>query len=169
MPYNPFTEIKTVAIETHHPMPFMLITPTQAKALNLDQDLAELTRKSLIDDTCMHCDNPVWRMVDNGMCFCCTTGESDPSMDYELIPEQLTDNLRTLEDCKFLFTDTPDILYVVITYADNKGDQHINDPLEAYAKLQAVLDTSQLTLMRAVIVSKHGYSILMWDDVWANG
>ena len=30
---------------------------------------------------------PIWRLADTGMCFPCTTGESDASDDYELIPE----------------------------------------------------------------------------------
>ena len=29
--------------------------------------------------------NPVWKLADTGMCFACTTGETDASNDYELI------------------------------------------------------------------------------------
>ena len=29
--------------------------------------------------------NPVWKLVDTGTCFACTTGEADASNDYELI------------------------------------------------------------------------------------
>jgi hypothetical protein len=33
--------------------------------------------------TC-NCGQPVWRLAGCGMCFTCTTGESDSSEDYEL-------------------------------------------------------------------------------------
>ena len=50
------------------------------------------TRKELHENarargSCENCGQPIWRLVNNGMCFTCTTGESDASDDYELIPE----------------------------------------------------------------------------------
>ncbi len=46
---------------------------------------AELERMSRNNSTCENCDLPVWRFGDTGMCFTCTTGESDASDDYELV------------------------------------------------------------------------------------
>lgn len=43
--------------------------------------------KRLADNcsTCEVCEsNPVWKFADTGMCFACTTGETDASDDYEL-------------------------------------------------------------------------------------
>ena len=34
---------------------------------------------------CINCENDIWKMLDNEMCFSCTTGEHDASDDYELI------------------------------------------------------------------------------------
>lgn len=37
---------------------------------------------------CSVCESsPVWRLGNVGMCFPCTTGETDASEDFELIPE----------------------------------------------------------------------------------
>lgn len=37
------------------------------------------------DNMCEVCESEkVWKLVDTGMCFSCTTGEADASDDYEL-------------------------------------------------------------------------------------
>lgn len=70
-------------------MDFVYITPKEAalkgaiqgkKKESYYQHLLNKNRNR----TCCNCDNPVWRLCDNDMCFCCTTGEADPSDDYEL-------------------------------------------------------------------------------------
>lgn len=53
--------------------------------------LKELQRRAENDATCDHCPNPVWKLVDLGMCFSCVTGESDASDDYELKVEDGSD------------------------------------------------------------------------------
>lgn len=35
--------------------------------------------------TCENCDEEIWRMAGNGLCFSCTTGEADASDDAELV------------------------------------------------------------------------------------
>jgi hypothetical protein len=45
----------------------------------------ELEKMARNDSTCENCDLPVWRFGETGMCFTCTTGESDASDDYELV------------------------------------------------------------------------------------
>jgi hypothetical protein len=45
--------------------------------------LDELRRMASDKSRCQ-CGQPVWRMVGQGLCFSCTTGESDASEDYEL-------------------------------------------------------------------------------------
>lgn len=68
------------------------ITPEQAKSM--DDETADGRRKPLSyyerlsrnDSMCMVCETEkVWRLADTGLCFSCTTGESDASSDYELI------------------------------------------------------------------------------------
>ena len=67
------------------------ITPEQAK--DMDDTLEGGRRKPLSyyqalsnnDGVCMNCGSPTWKLVDTGLCFSCTTGESDASSDYELI------------------------------------------------------------------------------------
>lgn len=46
----------------------------------------EFERMASDAGTCCNCDQDVWRYGDVGMCFTCTTGESDASEDYELAP-----------------------------------------------------------------------------------
>ena len=66
-----------------------LITPE--KAAELHKGLAgaktvEQYRKLASKKVrCQVCGQPAWRMVDTGLCFSCTTGESDASDDYELV------------------------------------------------------------------------------------
>ena len=49
--------------------------------------LKELKENARAKGKCEVCGQPIWRLVNNGMCFVCTTGESDASDDYELIEE----------------------------------------------------------------------------------
>lgn len=44
----------------------------------------ELEAMARDNRTCENCDLPVWRFAETGLCFPCTTGESDASEDYEL-------------------------------------------------------------------------------------
>lgn len=51
--------------------------------------LEELHKLARIRGMCEVCGElPIWRLVNTGMCFPCTTGESDASDDYELIEEK---------------------------------------------------------------------------------
>ena len=68
------------------------LTPEQAK--KQDDELDGGRRESLSyyqklaknNARCEVCETePVWKLVDTGLCFGCTTGESDASDDYELI------------------------------------------------------------------------------------
>lgn len=47
--------------------------------------LGQLQRFAQNDGDCEVCGAKVWRYADTGLCFTCTTGESDASSDYELI------------------------------------------------------------------------------------
>ena len=50
--------------------------------------LDELHRLARSRGMCEVCGSlPIWRLAGTGMCFVCTTGESDASDDYELIQE----------------------------------------------------------------------------------
>lgn len=72
---------------------FKLLTPEEAKALDdgtkggRRKPLSYYKRLAKNHSTCMNCDEKVWRLVDTGLCFSCTTGEADASDDYELIEE----------------------------------------------------------------------------------
>ena len=68
------------------------LTPEEAK--KLDDHLEggrrqpieyykQLARNNSLCEVCEF--NPVWKLADTGMCFACTTGETDASNDYELI------------------------------------------------------------------------------------
>jgi hypothetical protein len=46
--------------------------------------LEDLRRMSSDNSKCQ-CGEKVWRMAGQGLCFSCTTGESDASEDYELV------------------------------------------------------------------------------------
>jgi len=37
---------------------------------------------------CQVCGQPAWRYAGTGLCFTCTTGETDASDDYELVEEK---------------------------------------------------------------------------------
>lgn len=74
------------------------ISPQQAYDLNKGDpkkgdmvatlSLKEWEERARVTGLCETCEsNPVWRYGGTGMCFPCTTGESDASEDYELIQE----------------------------------------------------------------------------------
>lgn len=49
---------------------------------------------------CASCNQPAWRYgglsnLDFPLCFSCTTGESDASEDYELLPEEINGEHET--------------------------------------------------------------------------
>ena len=46
--------------------------------------LKHLRRMARNKQKCELCGQPAWKLGDCGMCFPCTTGESDSSNDYEL-------------------------------------------------------------------------------------
>lgn len=61
------------------------LTPKQAlKKMPRFASLEELKERAKDTSECEVCGRPVWRLVGLGMCFTCTTGESDASDDYEL-------------------------------------------------------------------------------------
>ena len=69
---------------------FVYITPTQLIKKHPDcrqtlEELQAIARRKT--RTCENCDNLEWKYGNTGMCFACTTGETDASEDYELIPD----------------------------------------------------------------------------------
>jgi len=73
------------------PTSFTYITPEALHALHPDDPECSLKKLRKLakarSGTCDVCENlPAWRYADTGMCFPCTTGETDASDDYELIP-----------------------------------------------------------------------------------
>lgn len=58
----------------------------QERVLNPDtpRDLAYFIEAAKSGGACDSCGEPAWRYGGCGLCFTCTTGESDPSADYEL-------------------------------------------------------------------------------------
>jgi len=74
------------------PQDFVMITADQAQSLaKVNSKYRSLTYwRSLAKKTgvCQVCEeNPIWRFADTGLCFPCTTGESDASEDFELQQE----------------------------------------------------------------------------------
>ena len=78
------------------PTDFIYVTAERMFELNKDlrdkgqnmTTLVQLKRQARIRGLCEICEsNPIWRLADTGMCFTCTTGETDASDDYELIEE----------------------------------------------------------------------------------
>ena len=68
-----------------------LITPEQAKRFHDEanpgdkKSLAYWRRRARITAFCSVCESePVWKWSGGDLCFSCTTGEADPSDDYEL-------------------------------------------------------------------------------------
>ncbi|MGB5178491.1 MAG: hypothetical protein WBP44_07155 [Gammaproteobacteria bacterium] len=72
------------------PTDFTLISAEDYFKLEGQQHtLAELHKMAKTRGKCEVCGSlPVWRLGQTGMCFPCTTGESDASDDYELILEE---------------------------------------------------------------------------------
>jgi hypothetical protein len=67
---------------------FVYITPEEAASIEAHSgktDVAYYRKLVASGGVCENCDNPVWRFAGTGLCFTCTTGESDSSEDYELI------------------------------------------------------------------------------------
>ena len=60
------------------------ITPEKAYEFEHTRSLGELKKLAADNGTCENCDNHVWRYGGCGLCFPCTTGESDASDDYEI-------------------------------------------------------------------------------------
>ncbi len=48
------------------------------------RSLQEIQTLAKTNGTCMNCDEHIWRLGACGLCFTCTTGESDASEDYEI-------------------------------------------------------------------------------------
>jgi hypothetical protein len=59
------------------------ITPQEAKEHGDTRSIELLTELSKDNSHC-DCGEQVWRYAGVGLCFSCTTGESDASGDYEL-------------------------------------------------------------------------------------
>lgn len=72
------------------PFDFNYITCKEAAEKGLCGDIHDIKHYQKLaraSGECEVCGQPVWRFGGCGMCFPCTTGESDASNDYELIPE----------------------------------------------------------------------------------
>ena len=73
------------------PRSFNFVTPTQLIKEHPDeaQKFKHYIRLSRLPESiCEVCEAmPAWKYVETGMCFTCTTGESDASDDYELLRE----------------------------------------------------------------------------------
>lgn len=66
-----------------------VLTPKEYFALDQGREftLEELERRARRGGKCIACrTEDKWRLGGSGMCFPCTTGESDPSNDYEIRP-----------------------------------------------------------------------------------
>lgn len=61
------------------------LTPMQYYRMGTNVSLEELIRRaSAKTQPCANCDEDSWKLLRTGLCFYCTTGESDASQDYEL-------------------------------------------------------------------------------------
>ncbi len=67
------------------PTAFIYVTPEQMFEVSPDRTLKEYQDLVKNDGICEVCDAPVWKLAGTGMCFPCTTGETDASSDYELL------------------------------------------------------------------------------------
>ena len=68
------------------PTDFNMITPEEYFKIAGKPSLEKLRKRARTRFLCEVCGSlPTWRLADTGMCFSCTTGESDASGDYELI------------------------------------------------------------------------------------
>lgn len=66
---------------------FTYITPKAAAAKGIDggcKDVKHYEKLCNLSGTCCNCDEDIWKLLNNEMCFSCTTGEWDASDDYEL-------------------------------------------------------------------------------------
>ncbi len=80
------------------PTAFVYVTPDefirrmQEQGVKDHPSLEELRAKANAPDReCEVCGQlPAWKYVGLGMCFPCTTGETDASGDFELLPDQAT-------------------------------------------------------------------------------
>lgn len=67
------------------PTDFTLVTAAEMAKIDQSETEEQWIKIASNFGTC-DCGNPVWRYGRTGMCFPCTTGESDASEDYEIIP-----------------------------------------------------------------------------------
>lgn len=80
---------------------FTYVSAEQAIKLGLHKETS-LTEKTIRymgarkPEPCENCGAPEWKYATTGMCFSCTTGETDASDDYEVDDEQAL--LRARED-----------------------------------------------------------------------
>lgn len=71
------------------PTDFGYITPEEAAKLMPDRGGVDYFRKLARSKAkCEVCGKPAWKIADTGLCFPCTTGESDASNDYELTAQE---------------------------------------------------------------------------------
>ena len=59
---------------------------TFERAQEIDENITEEDFNRMVrhNGLCQVCGQHVWRYVETGLCFTCTTGESDASGDYEI-------------------------------------------------------------------------------------
>ena len=70
------------------PTDFVFITPEQAAELTTPRKSVEHWRRvASRNGRCSVCGQPWWKFAQTGLCFTCTTGESDASDDYELVAQ----------------------------------------------------------------------------------
>lgn len=73
-------------------MAFVYITPEAYAGKTPDKEDTIKRLRRLAAQPPKPCDScksePRWKLADTGMCFACTTGESDNSNDYELVLEE---------------------------------------------------------------------------------
>lgn len=65
---------------------YKYITPKEAFKQDVisGTSLMEYEERAKDNGECEVCERPAWKITGLGMCFTCTTGESDASEDYEL-------------------------------------------------------------------------------------
>lgn len=67
---------------------FIYITPVKAAELDIHHNGKDADYYKNLNERnheCENCSNSAWKLADTGLCFSCTTGETDASEDYELI------------------------------------------------------------------------------------
>ena len=67
------------------PTDFNIVTARQMAEIDKSHDYNYWKMVAEKEGVC-DCGQPIWRYGQSGMCFPCTTGESDASDDYEVIP-----------------------------------------------------------------------------------